>query len=129
MVAVDTNIIVRFLTRDDIEQYKKAYLLFQQEDIFIPHTVILETEWVLRYAYQFKPDAICQAFKKLLGLKNVYMHQAGLIAQAIELHQQGMDFADALHLLHCEDQQAFYTFDKKFCAKSKLFKQNWVKIP
>lgn len=44
MIAIDTNIIVRFLTRDDEKQYKKAYTVFQQNEIFIPDTVVLETE-------------------------------------------------------------------------------------
>ena len=47
MVAIDTNIIVRLLTRDDESQYKKVLALFKKHDIFIADTVILETEWVL----------------------------------------------------------------------------------
>ncbi|MCP5410517.1 MAG: PIN domain-containing protein, partial [Chromatiaceae bacterium] len=51
MIGVDTNVLVRLLTRDDEAQFRKALKLFQQEEIFIPKTVFLETEWVLRYAY------------------------------------------------------------------------------
>ena len=43
MVAADTNIIVRFITGDEATQYKKAYELFQQEIVFLPDTVLLET--------------------------------------------------------------------------------------
>jgi len=53
MIAIDTNIVVRFLTHDDAVQYKKAYKLFNEHDVFIADTVILETEWVLRFAYNF----------------------------------------------------------------------------
>ena len=67
MVAIDTNIIVRLLTRDDETQYKKALALFEKYDIFIADTVILETEWVLRYAYHFEQDSICNSFKKVLA--------------------------------------------------------------
>ncbi len=52
MIAVDTNIIIRFLTHDDTKQYKKAFSIFSTQDVFISDTVILETEWVLRYAYE-----------------------------------------------------------------------------
>jgi predicted nucleic-acid-binding protein len=52
MVAVDTNIIVRFLTQDDELQYQKSLEIFQTQNVFIPDTVILETEWVLRFAYR-----------------------------------------------------------------------------
>ena len=45
MITIDTNVIVRFLTRDDEVQYQKAYQVFaSSEQIFIPKTVILETE-------------------------------------------------------------------------------------
>ena len=47
MITVDTNIIIRFLTHDDAEQYKKSFFIFNTYDVFIPDTVILETEWVL----------------------------------------------------------------------------------
>lgn len=52
MVAVDTNIVVRLLTQDDELQYQKSQEIFQTQDVFIPDTVILETEWVLRFAYK-----------------------------------------------------------------------------
>ncbi len=73
MIAVDTNIIIRFLTRDDEKQYKKSFLIFNTEEVFISDTVILETEWVLRYAYEFSPDDICDALVKLFGLSNVHL--------------------------------------------------------
>lgn len=72
MIVVDTNIIVRLLTQDNEEQFQKSLKLFQEQEIFILDTVMLETEWVLRFAYRFKPDEICQAFQKLLGLPNVH---------------------------------------------------------
>jgi len=53
MISVDTNVIVRLLTGDDRPQFKRDRSLFEKESIFITTTVILETEWVLRYAYHF----------------------------------------------------------------------------
>jgi predicted nucleic-acid-binding protein len=44
MVAVDTNIVVRLLTQDDELQYQKSLNIFQDQDVFIPDTVILEAE-------------------------------------------------------------------------------------
>ena len=98
MIAVDTNIVVRLLTQDDEQQYNASLKLFQEQDIFIPDTVILETEWVLRFAYRFQPAEICQALQNLLGLPNVQVTDARLLAQVLQWHGQGLDFADALHL-------------------------------
>lgn len=118
MVAIDTNIIVRLLTRDDEPQYKKAFDLFEKYDIFIADTVILETEWVLRYAYNFEQDSICDSFKKVFGLPNVHLSNPSRIAQAIQWHGEGLDFANALHLSQCQEYERFYTFDSKFSSKA-----------
>ncbi len=119
MIAVDTNIVVRFLTRDDEPQFKKAVALFKRNDILIPDSVILESEWVLRYAYDFKPTSIREAFKKLFGLPNVHLSNATSIAQAIEWHASGLDFADAIHLSRCQQYDQLFTFDDKFINKSE----------
>ena len=118
MIAVDTNIVIRFLTHDDAEQYKKAFSVFNTQDVFITDTVILETEWVLRYAYEFSPEDVCCALRKLFGLKSVHLSNPTRISQAIDWHQHGMDFSDALHLTNCQQHKRFYTFDKKCIAKA-----------
>ena len=51
MTAVDTNLLVRLLTRDDEAQYRRAYTVFGSGPVLITDTVWLETEWVLRYAH------------------------------------------------------------------------------
>lgn len=119
MIAIDTNVIVRLLTRDNEEQFQKASALFIKYDIFIPETVILETEWVLRYTYNFTPAAICDAFIKTFGLPNVKIQRPDIIAHAIDLTQQGLDFADALHLSLSKECKQFATFDTAFIRKAK----------
>lgn len=118
MIAIDTNIIVRFLTHDDEQQYKKAYAVFQNKEILIPDTVVLETEWVLRFAYGFSSEEICTALVKLFGLRNIHLSNATKMMQAIEWHRKGLDFSDALHLTYCQNYDKLYTFDKKFSSKS-----------
>lgn len=129
MVAVDTNVIVRLLTRDDEAQFQKATALFGKQDIFIPETVILETEWVLRYAYKFEPAAICDALAKTLGLSNVKTQRPGTMAQAIALARQGLDFADALHLASSQECTQFATFDTAFIKQAKGLTKCRVKKP
>ncbi|NOX08298.1 MAG: type II toxin-antitoxin system VapC family toxin [Gammaproteobacteria bacterium] len=129
MIAVDTNIIIRFLTHDDERQYKKAFAIFNTQEVFIPDTVILETEWVLRYAYQFSPDNICNALINLSGLKNVHLSNPVFIAQALEWHQQGLDFSDALHLSQCQQHTKLYTFDKDFSSRAQGLTNCQVDLP
>jgi predicted nucleic-acid-binding protein len=119
MVAVDTNVVVRLLTRDEEEQYQKALALFTQYDVFIPESVILETEWVLRYAYKFESLAICDALTKTLGLPNVKTERPSVVVQAIALARQGLDFADALHLAASQECTRLATFDAALIKRAK----------
>jgi predicted nucleic acid-binding protein len=58
MIAVDTNIVVRYLTGDHPRQSTKARTLVDGNDVFLSRTVILECEWVLRSAYRYSPREI-----------------------------------------------------------------------
>ncbi|AFY83364.1 type II toxin-antitoxin system VapC family toxin [Oscillatoria acuminata] len=129
MVAVDTNIVVRLLTQDDEVQYEKSRSLLKNNDVFIPDTVILETEWVLRFAYHFKPEDICSALRKLLGLDNVYTRDSNVVQKAILWHENGLDFADAFHLAHSQECDRLYTFDEKFIKKANALTRCEVKNP
>ena len=119
MISVDTNVIIRFLTHDDDLQYKKAFSIFNSNQVFISDTVILETEWVLRFVYEFSPANICSAFIGLFGLKNVHLANPTQTAQTIEWHKSGLDFSDALHLSHCQNYEKLFTFDKNFLSKAQ----------
>lgn len=114
MIAVDTNIIVRLLTGDDLTQLAQSQEIFTAPEIFIAETVILETEWVLRYAYNLSPATIHEGLLRLFGLPNVVLRDARVISQAFEGYLSGMDLADALHLALCDHCSELFTFDKKF---------------
>ena len=129
IISIDTNFLVRLITKDDELQYRLSLEVFKNKNIFIPDTVILETEWVLRFAYKFKPVEICQAFRKLFGLPNVYVTNEKLILQIIDWHEEGLDFADAFHLAASHHCLEFYTYDEKFIKKSQGLSSSIVKKP
>lgn len=79
--------------------------------------MILETAWVLRSLYGFEPRAICTALRKVLGLPNVWVSQGNQIALALQWHETGLDFADALHLAQSQTCEALYTFDQRFVKR------------
>jgi len=129
MIGVDTNIIIRLLTGDDEPQFLKAKQVFSTEELFIADTVLLETEWVLRFAYKFKPDAIRQAMTKLLGLANVHVNSPENLYKTLRLYEQGLDFADAMHLTASSRHDTFLTFDKPFIRRAKKLTNCRVKEP
>ena len=126
MIGADTNILVRFLTRDDEDQFNKALAFIKRENVFIPDTVWLETEWVLRYAYEFDRVAISKAFRDLLGLSKIHVQDKNSLLLAIEWHAAGLDFADALHLAGSQAADAFATFDQAFVRGAAKLGQNRV---
>lgn len=119
MTSVDTHILIRLLTRDDEAQYKKAYQLFERETVFIPDTVLLEAEWVLRYAYGFDRGQINEALSGVLGLPNVQTFRPDEVQEALQWHREGLDFADALHLAVSGHCGTLATFDKAFVKSAK----------
>jgi len=64
MIGIDTNVLVRFLTADDQKQYQQARQLFTTEKVFIADTVWLETEWVLRYSYDYTASQVGSALSR-----------------------------------------------------------------
>ena len=114
MVAIDTNIVVRLLVNDDPAQTSKVRTLFKADKIYIPKTVVLETEWVLRGVYNLDRESINNALRALLSLEQVIVEDEKNIFDALGAHLQGMDLADAIHLMSSNRATSFATFDSKF---------------
>ena len=118
MRAIDTNVLVRFLTRDDPDQWAKAQALIEGGDIFVATTVLLETERVLRSGYAYARADIVNALRTFAGLPGVTLEAPEVAAQALAWMQSGMDFADALHLAACRRCDSFYSFDSRLIEAS-----------
>ena len=114
MVAIDTNILVRYLTGDHPQQAARAREIVDGQPVFVPVTVVLETEWVLRSAYGYKPADVARALRAFGGLPQVTIEDAATVAAAFDLAEQGLDFADALHLGRSAGREPFLTFDRRF---------------
>ncbi len=126
MIAVDTNILARFYVDDpkDIEAGKQRpiarRILAESKDVFVPLSVILELEWVLRAFYRFPPAGFIQVVRHLMGLPNVNVEEWSRVADALELHAEGLDFADALHLCAAAACTEFLTFDDRRFARRAM---------
>jgi predicted nucleic-acid-binding protein len=127
--AIDTNIVVRLLTADDAEQAKAARLVVEAGDIFLGVTVLLEAEWVLRAGYGFLSAQIVAALRGMAGLPGMTVEEPMQLASALDWLEDGMDFADALHLARSGHCSAFVTFDRKFSKRAKALTTIPVIIP
>ena len=129
MLAIDTNLIVRFLVRDHPAQSAKAKALIEEEDVFVSATVMLETAWVLRGAYGYSSDQLGAALTAFSGLPRVTLEEPGVVAQALDWMKSGLDFADALHLAKARGCEGFVTFDRKFVRAANRVSEIKVRVP
>lgn len=123
MIALDTNILARFYVDDpkDPEAAKQRpiarRLLTESAQLFVPLTVVLELEWVLRAFYSFGAEDFTRVVRHLLGLPNVHVEAWSRIADALDHHSRGLDFADALHLVSSAHCAELMTFDNQRFAR------------
>lgn len=119
MVAIDTNVLVRFLTDDHSEQSPRARALVGSQEVFVALTVLLETEWVLRSAYGFAPERVRAALRAFAGLPRVHVEAPRRLAEALDRAEAGLDFADALHLGAPGPAEGFATFDARLVKAAR----------
>ena len=119
MRAIDTNIVVRYLTGDDPDQAARASAVIDAGDVFIGTTVLLESEWVLRSVYGYSGPEVAAALRAFAGLPEVSVESPAMLAEALERAENGMDFADALHLGAATRCEAMLTFDRRFIERAK----------
>ena len=114
MQAIDTNVVVRYLTGDDPEQAARARNVIDTGSVFVSTTVLLECEWVLRSVYGLAGEDAAAALRAFSGLPGVTVESPNLLVGALDRAENGMDFADALHLGAAAHCQAILTFDRDF---------------
>jgi len=129
VIALDTNVIARFYVDDpsDPEAAGQRPLARQvletSSALFVPLTVVLELEWVLRAFYGFSPAEFARVVRHLAGLPHVTLEARATVLAALQDHTRSLDFADALHLRasrHCEAMAAFD--DRGFARRAKRLK-------
>ena len=111
MIAADTNIPVRLIVADDDRQVAAILALLESERVYLPLTVLLETEWVLRSRYNYARKRIAAAFRGLMALPNLEVEDRDGVAWAIDRYARRGDFADFIHMVASRPMTAFATFD------------------
>ncbi len=123
MIALDTNILARYYVVDEAdaesarqhEQVVKA--LSGRARFYVPKTVLLELEWVLRGFYDQARNDILRVFDHLMALPMVRVEDESVVTLAIDAYRAGLDFADALHHASAHGCERFLTFDDRGFAR------------
>jgi len=118
--ALDTNVLVRYVVQDDRGQLAAAKRLIgrcvaEGQSLFIPVTVTLELEWVLRASFGYEKDDVLQALSNLFAAAELTFEAERALEVALQLYREGSaDFADCLHIALAGEagEQPLWTFDK-----------------
>jgi predicted nucleic-acid-binding protein len=99
MRAVDTNVLVRLVTRDDARQVAAAEA-FVANGAWVPHLALAEATWVLASVYERNPEAIATAVEMLLSHEHLTVQDSEAVAAAVAQfrQQRRVGFSDCLML-------------------------------
>ena len=128
MIGIDTNILVRFVTRDDEKMAQRAYKVITEECTekspgFVSTIVLVELVWTLRSQYGYDKSSVLKALESLISAKELDFEHSEFVQQAYRLYlKSATGFADILiGLIHknygCETT---ITFDKKAAKLPKF---------
>ncbi len=121
MIALDTNVLVRFLVRDDTKQSRLVYARLKQAEIkqerlFIPLVVVLETIWVLESAYGLSRDKILESIEDLMQMPILDFEADQVLTSFLPSGRKGKtDLSDLLiaHVAEAAGCDGIITLDKK----------------
>jgi predicted nucleic-acid-binding protein len=99
MRSVDTNVLVRLVTRDDAKQVAAAEA-FVQRGAWVPQLALAEATWVLSAVYELDARAIATAVEMLLNHRDLTLEGAEVVAGALEIFRKrpALGFSDCLML-------------------------------
>ncbi|GAA0303136.1 PIN domain-containing protein [Rhodovulum strictum] len=120
MIAIDTNVLVRFLTQDDPDQARAATNLMnglgESDPGFVCREVVVELVWVLERAYGFGRSDVARALEGLLSAAEIVVEAADDVGRtAFRYREGGFGFADLMIAAAARRQDAvpLVTFDRK----------------
>ncbi len=124
MIGLDTNVLARYFVEEDgadaaTERQRQAarILIESGQALFLPKTVALELEWVLRGYYGFRAEQVLLVFDHLLAHPGLSAEDRPALEQAIAGLRAGLDFADALQHASCRGCDTLASFDDRGFAQ------------
>lgn len=123
MRALDTNVLARFFIddADDAQAAKQrpSAVAALSERAFVAVTVLLELEWVMRGFYGLPPTDISRVLRALSSIEHITLEDRSAVLMALDAFDQGLDFADALHMVRSSRASGFATFDQRLAKRAK----------
>ena len=121
MPALDTNALVRYVVADDMAQLAAAKRLIRKcvsegRTLFVPVTVTLELEWVLRASFGYAKVEVMEVLSSLFSAAELTFESEHALEVGLQLYRDGSaDFADCLHIALAAQagELPLWTFDMR----------------
>jgi len=124
MIGLDTNVLARYFVAEaeadattESQRQAARRLIESGQPLYLPKTVVLELEWVLRGYYRFAVDDVLRVLDQLLQNPCLTAEDRPSMEQAVAGLRSGLDFADALHHASCRGCEAVASFDDRGFAR------------
>lgn len=100
MIGLDTNVLARYMLKDDEDQFAAAsafiHSLTAERPGFITHVALVELHWVLHRVYRVPRDECLKVFERFVEMRELEFEDGDSVVRALTLASDGADFADAL---------------------------------
>jgi predicted nucleic-acid-binding protein len=117
MIALDTNILARWILLDDETQLPAAERLLS-EPCWLGWTVLLELAWLLGSHGKLAREQIADVLETLLAMPTIHCDRPTNLQWAVDRYRKGGDIADMLHIASSGDVSAFVSFEQKLARKA-----------
>ncbi len=121
MIALDTNVLVRYLVRDDIKQFEAAQVLLESLTVecpgYICREVIVELVWVLERSYGYSCDQVATILEELSASEDLVVEVSEEVARALPLYRRReAELCDLMIVFAAKraGARSLYTLDRKF---------------
>ncbi len=125
MTGLDTNVLVRYFTQDDPEQFQGTLTLLNRKGakFFVPDIVLIELDWVLGEVYDWSKAEIVETIANLMTVHNLLFENEPRLHRALKAVRQGADLSDELIVALCDGSgcKDIATFDKGMIKRHKSF--------
>jgi predicted nucleic-acid-binding protein len=123
MKALDTNVLARFFVDDaddpQAAKQRPGAIAALTESAFVSVTVLLELEWVLRGFYELPTKETSRVLHALVGIEHIKIEERDSVLMALDAFDQGLAFADAMHLARSSRASTFATFDQRLAKRAR----------
>ena len=119
MIGIDTNIVLRYLLKDDPALSPRALEIIAGNDCFVSRAALTEVVYTLESYYRSSRADIGRALDALLSVQRVTVEDRAVTERALAWYKAGMDFGDAMIAASSHGSASVATFDRDFARLAR----------